>query len=154
MTGEAAYQQTVGGIRNALRLGLHTVTNTTLARANAARPANRRVSPRPRGADLRHERDDLRRRRTLRHDADPRRRSWPGAGRVRRERAGELGMRFLWYTPTEYCRLSPIEWGLGAKACNAGEYSICIEPNGDVLPCQSYYKPVGNLLRRRLTRDS
>ena len=24
---------------------------------------------------------------------------------------------------------------------------MCVEPNGDVLPCQSYYKPVGNILR-------
>jgi radical SAM protein with 4Fe4S-binding SPASM domain len=56
-------------------------------------------------------------------------------------------MRFLWYTPTEYCRMSPVELEIGAKRCNAGEYSICIEPNGDVLPCQSYYLSVGNILR-------
>ena len=64
-----------------------------------------------------------------------------------RDRARSLGMRFLWYTPTEYCRLSPVEWELGPRRCNAGEYSICIEPNGDVLPCQSYYTPAGNILR-------
>jgi radical SAM protein with 4Fe4S-binding SPASM domain len=23
---------------------------------------------------------------------------------------------------------------------------MCVEPNGDVLPCQSYYTPLGNLL--------
>jgi radical SAM protein with 4Fe4S-binding SPASM domain len=63
-----------------------------------------------------------------------------------RDRAEARDMRFLWYTPTEYCALSPLELGLGAKSCNAAEYSICIEPNGDVLPCQSYYEPVGNLL--------
>lgn len=56
-------------------------------------------------------------------------------------------MRFLWYTPTEYCRLSPLELGLGPKRCNAGEYSCCVEPNGDVLPCQSYYAAAGNLVR-------
>jgi len=64
-----------------------------------------------------------------------------------RERAAELGMRFLWYTPTAYCRLSPLEFELGPRRCNAAEYSICIEPNGDVLPCQSYYTPAGNILR-------
>jgi len=55
-------------------------------------------------------------------------------------------MRFLWYTPTEYCRFSPLEAGLGIRTCNAAEYSICVEPNGDVLPCQSWYEPVGNIL--------
>jgi len=63
-----------------------------------------------------------------------------------KQRANEYGMRFLWYTPTEYCRLSPIELGVGPRTCNAGEYSICIEPNGDVLPCQSYYQSAGNIL--------
>ena len=58
-------------------------------------------------------------------------------------------MRFLWYTPTRYCRLCPLELGLGARACNAGEYSLCLEPNGNVLPCQSYYQPAGNVLRDR-----
>jgi len=62
------------------------------------------------------------------------------------ERAQQLGMRLLWYTPTEYCRLNPLELGLGAKSCNAAEYSICIEPDGAVLPCQSYYHAVGNIL--------
>ncbi len=55
-------------------------------------------------------------------------------------------MRFLWYTPTEYCRFSPIEAGLGIHSCNAAEYSMCVEPNGDVLPCQSYYEAAGNIL--------
>jgi radical SAM protein with 4Fe4S-binding SPASM domain len=64
-----------------------------------------------------------------------------------RDAARELGMKFLWYTPTEYCRLSPVELEIGAKRCNAGEYSLCVEPNGDVLPCQSFYASAGNLLR-------
>lgn len=63
-----------------------------------------------------------------------------------RDQAADLGMRFLWYTPTEYCRMSPVELELGAKRCNAAEYSICVEPNGDVLPCQSYYAAAGNIL--------
>jgi radical SAM protein with 4Fe4S-binding SPASM domain len=64
-----------------------------------------------------------------------------------RDRAKALGMGFLWYTPTDYCRLSPMELELGPRRCNAGEYSMCIEPNGDVLPCQSYYVVAGNILR-------
>ena len=63
------------------------------------------------------------------------------------ERAGELGMRFLWYTVTRHCELSPMAEGVGLRFCNAAEYSVCIEPNGDVLPCQSYYEAAGNLLR-------
>jgi radical SAM protein with 4Fe4S-binding SPASM domain len=35
-------------------------------------------------------------------------------------------MRFIWYT--------------------AAKYNMCVEPNGDVIPCQSYYQPLGNIL--------
>jgi radical SAM protein with 4Fe4S-binding SPASM domain len=36
---------------------------------------------------------------------------------------------------------------LGIKGCTAALYNMCLEPNGDVLPCQSYYQPVGNMLK-------
>jgi len=32
------------------------------------------------------------------------------------------------------------------KGCTAALYSMCIESNGDVLPCQSYYHSLGNML--------
>jgi radical SAM protein with 4Fe4S-binding SPASM domain len=43
--------------------------------------------------------------------------------------------------------MSPVELEIGSKRCNAGEYSLCVEPNGDVLPCQSYYVSAGNILQ-------
>jgi len=62
------------------------------------------------------------------------------------EKVRSLGMRFIWYTPTPYCRLNPARLDLGFKRCTAAEYNICVEPNGDVLPCQSYYRAAGNLM--------
>jgi radical SAM protein with 4Fe4S-binding SPASM domain len=35
---------------------------------------------------------------------------------------------------------------LGIKGCTAALYNMCIEPDGGVLPCQSYYVQLGNLL--------
>jgi radical SAM protein with 4Fe4S-binding SPASM domain len=55
-------------------------------------------------------------------------------------------MRMIWYSPTRYCELDPVELGLGPKHCTAGQYNVCIEPNGDVIPCQSFYKSAGNIL--------
>ena len=60
--------------------------------------------------------------------------------------ADELSMRFIWYTPTQYCSFNPIEQGLGPKRCSAAKTSIGVEPNGDVIPCQSYFESVGNIL--------
>jgi radical SAM protein with 4Fe4S-binding SPASM domain len=52
----------------------------------------------------------------------------------------------IWYTPTQYCQFDPTQQNLGVKGCTAALYSMCIESNGDVLPCQSYYTPLGNML--------
>lgn len=142
-----SFSQTIEGIRNAVASPLHTITNTTLMRCNCDHveeiidflyalgirtfamngmiySGGGNVSP----------------------DAIPEQEIAPLLVRVR-DHAATLGMRFLWYTPTEYCRMSPVELEIGAKRCNAGEYSLCVEPNGDVLPCQSFYVAAGNLLR-------
>jgi len=58
------------------------------------------------------------------------------------------GQRLIWYTPTQYCNFDPVENNLGVKGCTAALYNMCIEPNGDVLPCQSYYESLGNILTK------
>ena len=147
MMGARAFDQTVRGIRNAVDSPLHTITNTTLMQANKNH-----------AEEIIEFLYDLGIRTFAMNGM-----IYSGGGfgngtaipeaempalliRVR-DKADDLGMRFLWYTPTEYCRMSPVELELGAKRCNAGEYSLCIEPNGDVLPCQSYYVAAGNILR-------
>lgn len=55
-------------------------------------------------------------------------------------------MRLIWYTPTQYCELDPVGMELGVKGCTAAKYNMCVEPNGDVIPCQSYYVALGNIL--------
>jgi radical SAM protein with 4Fe4S-binding SPASM domain len=62
------------------------------------------------------------------------------------ERANELGLKFLWYTPTQYCRFDPVRLGLGVKSCTAANVNMCVGPNGDVYPCQSYFESLGNIL--------
>jgi radical SAM protein with 4Fe4S-binding SPASM domain len=147
INGARCFHQTVRGIENALASPLHTITNTTLMR---------------RTMDHAEEIVDFVYALGIRTfamngliysgggfanpDAIPEEKMPALLLRVR-DRAEALGMRFLWYTPTEYCRMSPLELELGAKRCNAGEYSLCIEPNGDVLPCQSFYVAAGNILR-------
>lgn len=63
-----------------------------------------------------------------------------------RAKAQQLGLKFLWYTPTQYCRFDPVQAGLGVKSCTAALINMCIAPNGDVYPCQSYFESLGNIL--------
>lgn len=54
--------------------------------------------------------------------------------------------RLIWYTPTQYCHFDPLQLELGVKGCTAALYNMCIEPDGSVIPCQSYYQSLGNML--------
>jgi radical SAM protein with 4Fe4S-binding SPASM domain len=69
-----------------------------------------------------------------------------------REKAQQLDLKFLWYTPTQYCRLDPVQLGLGVKSCTAAMINMCVGPNGDVYPCQSYFESLGNILVDRWER--
>ncbi|HLO27876.1 MAG TPA: PqqD family peptide modification chaperone [Anaerolineales bacterium] len=62
------------------------------------------------------------------------------------QKTSKHGQRLIWYTPTQYCNFDPTQADLGVKGCTASLYSMCIESNGNVLPCQSYYFPLGNML--------
>ncbi|MBT3669109.1 MAG: radical SAM protein [Chloroflexi bacterium] len=146
MMGAKSFKQTVNGIETAIDSGIHVITNTTLMRSNMDHAEEI--------IDFLY---DLGIRTFAMNGmiysgggfADPNaitEKEMPALLVRVRDHAQRLGMRFLWYTPTEYCRLSPVELEIGAKRCNAGEYSMCIEPNGDVLPCQSYYVSAGNII--------
>lgn len=66
-----------------------------------------------------------------------------------REMTEKHQQKLTWYTPTQYCHFDPVLFDfetLGVKGCTAALYNMCIEPNGLVLPCQSYYEPIGHIL--------
>ncbi len=60
--------------------------------------------------------------------------------------AEELGLEFMWYSPTPMCVFNPIVHGLGNKGCAACDGLLSIAPNGDILPCSSFPKSMGNIL--------
>jgi radical SAM protein with 4Fe4S-binding SPASM domain len=60
--------------------------------------------------------------------------------------AEEAKVKMTWYSPTPYCELNPVTMGLGIKQCTACSINMAIEPDGTVIPCQSYYEPMGNML--------
>ncbi len=64
-----------------------------------------------------------------------------------KELAEDYGMKFTWYGVTRYCELNPLELDLGIKTCSAALLTLAIEPDGTVIPCQSYFVPLGNILK-------
>ncbi|RLD06221.1 MAG: radical SAM protein [Chloroflexota bacterium] len=65
---------------------------------------------------------------------------------IAKEKTQAADQRLIWYTPTQYCHFDPMELNLGVKGCSAALYNMCVEPDGGVIPCQSYYHQLGNIL--------
>jgi len=146
MRAKGAFKQTIAGLKNALNNKLYVMTNTTMLRTNV------------------HTIHD-----TLDFLADI---GVPTIGLnaliysgngltvgtglheselqpildIATKKTAERGQKLIWYTPTQYCEFDPTANNLGVKGCTAALYSMCIESNGNVLPCQSYYQPLGNIL--------
>ncbi|MCW5879018.1 MAG: radical SAM protein [Anaerolineales bacterium] len=146
MMGATSFEQTLRGIENAVASRVHVITNTTLMRANMDHAEEIIEFLYSLGIRTFAMNGMIYSGGGFAHPSAITEAEMPALLVRVRDKADELGMRFLWYTPTEYCRMSPVELEIGAKRCNAGEYSLCIEPNGDVLPCQSYYVSAGNIL--------
>jgi radical SAM protein with 4Fe4S-binding SPASM domain len=61
-------------------------------------------------------------------------------------------MTLQWYSPTCYHEgTNPIELGLGIKTCSAAAHNMTVQPDGTVLPCQSWPDSVGNILKNDWT---
>lgn len=147
MVRAKAFDQTIEGVRNALRTKLFVMTNTTMLQDNLASiPATlaflAELGVPTIGLNaLIYSGHGVSVGTGLRSD------QLPEVLSVAVESTKRNGQRLIWYTPTQYCGFDPQSLDLGIKGCTAALYNMCLEPNGDVLPCQSYYTPVGNFLR-------
>jgi radical SAM protein with 4Fe4S-binding SPASM domain len=56
------------------------------------------------------------------------------------EAAKQNGIELEWYSPTCYKQFNPIEFGFGPKSCSAAQYNMTVQPDGSVIPCQSWFK--------------
>jgi radical SAM protein with 4Fe4S-binding SPASM domain len=66
------------------------------------------------------------------------------------EKAQKVGVKLEWYSPTCYKQFNPLDFGFGVKACSAAQYNMTVEPDGSVIPCQSWFKEkLGNILKDR-----
>jgi radical SAM protein with 4Fe4S-binding SPASM domain len=146
MRSKGAFRQTISGLNNVLKSKLYVMTNTTMLRTN--------VDTIPATLDFLADNGVP----TIGLNALIYSGNGLTVGTGLREselqpildlaveKTAERGQRLIWYTPTQYCQFDPTAHNLGVKGCTAALYSMCIESNGNVLPCQSYYHPLGNIL--------
>jgi radical SAM protein with 4Fe4S-binding SPASM domain len=146
VSAPGAWQETVSGIRSALASPLFVMTNTTLLKDNSAYLSQTLAFLQELGVPtiglngLIHSGRGAANPQALHED------ELPALLEIAKTHVAASGQRLIWYTPTQYCRFNPIESDLGVKGCTAARYNMCVEPDGGVLPCQSYYQPLGNIL--------
>ncbi len=146
MTGAESFEATVQAIRNSLEAGLHTITNSTITRINADGMADTVKFAGELGLKAVAANAVIHSGRALEGDYAVTPEKLESTILQMEEELDRLGMRFIWYSPTRYCVFNPMELELGEKRCTAGEYNLCVEPDGEVLPCQSWYESAGNIL--------
>jgi radical SAM protein with 4Fe4S-binding SPASM domain len=149
MTGaKGSWKETLAGIRNAVQSKIYVSTNTTLSKHNAADFLTtidyiKSLSVGAFGCN------------SLIYSGKAPAASEEFALSIEelntllpqiRDKAHMIGLKFLWYTPTQYCQFDPVQLGLGVKTCTAAMINACVGPNGDVYPCQSYFESLGNIL--------
>jgi len=146
MRARGAHQQTIRGLKNVLNSPLYVMTNTTMLRTNVDTIPDTLDFL----ADLGVPTIGLN---ALIYSGNG---LTVGTGLAESElqpildiaiqKTEARGQKLIWYTPTQYCQFDPTQQNLGVKGCTAALYSMCIESNGNVLPCQSYYTSLGNIL--------
>ena len=143
---QGAWEKTLAGLRNVVKSKLYMMTNTTLLSNNADQLGatldflaaegvptvglNALIYS-GKGKDV---------------DTGLREEELPPLLNLAIEKTNQNHQRLIWYTPTQYCHFDPMMLDLGIKGCTAAYYNMCVEPDGNVIPCQSYYEPVGNIL--------
>lgn len=146
VAAKGAWQDTTRGLQNALQTRLFVMTNTTLLNTNASRLAETLDFLAEQGVPTVGLNALIYSGRGKNVGTGLPEADLPPLLELAREKTTSRGQRLIWYTPTQYCNFDPIQMDLGVKGCTAALYNMCIEPDGSVIPCQSYYHSLGNIL--------
>ena len=147
MRAKGAFRQTIKGLKNALRSSLYVMTNTTMLRTNVHTIPNTLDFLAEVGVPTIGLNALIYSGNGLTVGTGLKENELQPILDIATQKTDERGQRLIWYTPTQYCEFDPTASNLGVKGCTAALYSMCIESNGDVLPCQSYYHALGNILQ-------
>jgi len=145
---KGAFQATIKGLKNLIKHGIHTHTNTTLCGENIHHIYDLIDFL----VDLGQEYFSMNM--VIRTGGGVENKDiFPGYTEIAKvlpsiiKYAREKGIRPVWYSPTPYCIFNPVEYGLGSKSCAACDGLLSVDPEGNILPCSSFSQGVGSLLK-------
>ncbi len=144
-----AYEHTIRGIENLKAAGIYTHTNTTICDKNRDRLIPL-VDFIHRSFSFPYLSMNMIITTGIARDNDNIKIGYSVIGDILRpvlEHCETIGIKFVWYSPTPYCLFNPVDHNLGSKSCACISGLLSVNPSGDVLPCSSYDRGVGNLLK-------
>jgi len=141
-----AWQQTVAGVRNVVNSKLYMMTNTTLLENNEAYLLELLTFLSDLGVPTVGLNALIYSGQGSTVNTGLQEKDLPALLELATDFTQKSGQRLIWYTPTQYCHFDPLQLELGIKGCTAAYYNMCIEPDGQVIPCQSYYESLGDFL--------
>ena len=144
---QGAWKQTIQGLRNVLQTPLYVMTNTTMLQTNSPYLDETLTFLAQEGVPTVGLNALIYSGHGLTVGTGLRESELPALLEIAQEITTKNGQRLIWYTPTMYCNFDPQQLELGVKGCTAALYNMCIEPDGGIIPCQSYYQQLGNILR-------
>ena len=143
---KGAWEQTVQGIKNAVNSKLYMMTNTTLLKNNKAYLLELLTFLLDLGVPTVGLNALIYSGKGSTVNTGLKEEELPELLEIATDFTQKSGQRLIWYTPTQYCHFDPLQLDLGIKGCTAAYYNMCIEPDGQVIPCQSYYEALGDFL--------
>lgn len=144
-----AWEETVAGIKNAVAAGLSVSVNATLSQKNAKELKKLIAFARKLGVWYVSTNAIINAGRGIAEKEE----SGLDEGKLKKiledakAYAQSHDVVFNWFLPTCYKNVNPVELGFGQRCCSACSVNMMIEPNGDVIPCQSWtQQKLGNIL--------
>jgi len=141
-----AWEDTIAGVKNALASRLYVMTNTTMLQSNSPYLRETLAFLAELGVPTVGLNALIYSGKGAQVGTGLSAEALPALLTLARQMTDDHDQRLIWYTPTQYCHFDPIQMDLGVKGCTAALYNMCVEPDGQVLPCQSYYTSLGSLL--------
>jgi radical SAM protein with 4Fe4S-binding SPASM domain len=144
-----AWEQTVAGIKNAVAAGLSVSVNATLSQKNAKEVKGLIAFAQKLGVRYVSTNAIINAGRgiTEKEESGLKEEELKSILEEAKEYAQSYDVMFNWFLPTCYKNLNPVELGFGVRCCSACSVNMMIEPNGDVIPCQSWtHEKLGNIL--------
>ncbi len=140
------WKQTVAGVQNAVDSRLFVMTNTTLLQPNSSHMEDLLLFITELGVPTIGLNSLIYSGKGLNVNSGLQESELETYLSIAKDHVQKTGQKLIWYTPTQYCHFDPVTQELGIKGCSAARYNMCVELDGSVLPCQSYYEPLGNIL--------